>query len=282
MGSAWQTACIQSWKASGFKVTSLNNPNEIGVLQSHNTDVAFFAIPANHALPHITDFIEAAMDSGNEVVGIINADCMLVPQVNLIKHLARLNGVVIAERINLDRATLRPTGQLGMGFDAFFFDTKALSKISRDDRWRIGDTCWDYWFPLAFQAAGLELKTLPAPVLVHLDHDRTWDEAMLQSSLSQLMDFVRTRLRDPILITATKPPELVQPEDIDRFPSIIYQWLKSREPLWRPQDGGVDDLTIQFLNAIATRPPVTRGRALVRKTIDALRLQPIINLLGLS
>ena len=166
MGSAWQTVCIQSWKASGFKVTSLNNPNEIGILRSLNPDVAFYPIPPDHARPHITDFIETAIESGAEVGGIINADCMLVPQVNLIKHLTRLNGVVIAERINLDQTTLRPTEQLGMGFDAFFFDTKALSKIGRDDRWRIGEPCWDYWFPLAFQAAGFEVKTLPAPVLI--------------------------------------------------------------------------------------------------------------------
>ena len=97
------------------------------------------------------------------------------------------------------------------------------------------------------------------------------------------MDFVRTALlHNPLLTATTKPSELVQPEDLRRFQWTIVRWLKSREPLWQPQNGGVDDLITQFLNAIATPPPVPRGRALMRKAIDVLRLRPIIALLRLG
>jgi hypothetical protein len=286
MGPAWQSACIQSWKSCGFKVKTLNTPDEIDVLRSLNMDVEFTPIPPDHKRPHIIDFIAAAGMSKSDVVGIINADCLLIPQVKLIGHLLGLNGLVIAERINLDKISLRPTGRPCMGFDAFFFTTRSLFSIKKEDNWRIGDTWWDYWFPLAFQVAGFEPKTFPAPMLIHLDHDQAWDWAIWERNFSRLNEFLRnSELRDPILTRATKAlPELAQAADIHPYGSTVYHWLHAREPLWRPEFGSVDDFTTQFLNAIAAwpiPPPVGRGRALVRRAISSLRLQRVVSLLGL-
>jgi hypothetical protein len=283
MGPAWQMACINSWKASGFKAISFNNPDEICLLRSLDADVEFSAIPAQHKRPQIVDFLDAAIASGSKVVGIINADCLLVPQPSLVKNLMDLNGLVIAERINLDTTTFRSGGYPCMGFDAFFFDTKALSKIDRDERWRLGDTWWDYWFPLAFQAAGFEPKTLPAPIMVHMEHDLAWNAGVWESSFSKLNNFVRsTDLRDPVLTAATKKlPPTAQAEDILSFGSSVYSWLHSREALWYPESGSVDDLVTQFLNATAMPPMPGRGRTLIRQAVDALGLGPIVASLGL-
>jgi len=191
MGLAWQRACIQSWKANGFEVTSFNNPDEVSRLNSFNADIKFVTIPVDQRRPRISEIIKTAIASGRDIAGIINADCLIVPQAKLTEKLIGVNGVVIAERINLDK-TLRPTGYPCMGFDAFFFDTKSLSKIHKDERWRLGDTWWDYWFPLAFQSAGLQSKTLPAPLLLHLEHVPMWDWAIWENGFPQLAEFVRS------------------------------------------------------------------------------------------
>lgn len=145
-GRAWQTACIESWKASGFRIVSVNRADEISALRSLEASVAFTALPASRERALITVFFEAAAASG-EVAGIINADCLLIPQIGLVKRLVEeLDSLVIAERIGLSQTTLHPTGHVCQGFDAFFFATKALARLEIDDRRRalgtLGEVRW--------------------------------------------------------------------------------------------------------------------------------------------
>jgi len=227
--------------------------------------------------------------ASGEVAGIINADCLLIPQIGLIKRLVEeLDSLVIAERIGLSQTTLHPTGHVCQGFDAFFFATKALAGLEIDDRWRIGDSWWDYWLPLAFQVAGLKPKTLPAPMLIHLDHHQAWDRHVWESSFPRLLDFLRVHTRDlrhPDLISALEAaPAIRQVADIHELIHKIYNWLHSREPLWRPEAGG---LTISF-DTISHRardatpaPTVGRGRARLRRVIALPGLREAVDLLGL-
>src|SRR5262249_16092545 len=165
-GSAWQSACISSWKAAGFQsIVSLNTADEITTLRSRFAqDVTFVALPSARTRALIADLLRVAASSTKAVSGIINADVLMASHPAIIHQLnADMNGLAIAERIGLNRYTLHPTGVPCMGFDGFFFKTDAIARLKLDERWRIGDTWWDYWLPLAFQEAGFEISTFPSP-----------------------------------------------------------------------------------------------------------------------
>ena len=192
---------------------------------------------------------------------------------------------MIAERLNLSQETFRPTGVPCQGFDAFFFEVAALSRIERDDHWRIGEVWADFWLPLAFNAAGFEIKTLPAPILLHLNHELAWDWADWKSHFSRIIELLRAhgggRLDSDLVKKLLEASEL-NDDDVDELSKLLFAWLTKREPLWYPEAGSLDDLITSILKAMVTsESSVHPFRALLRQTIDALGLRPTLYKLGL-
>ena len=276
-GPDWQLTCIQSWIDAGMQVVSLNSPEEINALRSFSQSVAFREIPKGRERPLITDFFAAAKGYENEIVGIINADCMILPQSGIAKRLSELltDDLVVAERVNLDQSSLQ-FARMSLGFDAFFFKGKAISKIQQDDHWRIGDVWYDFWLPLAFRAAGFNIKTLPVPALLHLNHDQVWNWSAWEVEFARLIDLVRSDNDDRVdpelareMLGVVKPSA----DDVSRLSKLLYLWLSSCEPLWHPPVGLQ---AVRLANALASlrNPSADRyhgilGRARVLKWIVA-------------
>ena len=289
-GLAWQTACIKSWRDAGFRIVSLNTPKEIEALRSLEPEVEFVEIGPDRTRPLITDFFAAAENSRSRIAGIINADCMIIPQTGIINHFTdNIGGIVIAHRINISQETLFPTG-VGGGFDAFFFDVSTLAHIEHDNSWRIGEVWYDFWLPLAFHVAGFKIKTLPAPILLHLNHDFAWDSRAYAREFPRLINLLRAhngaRL-DPVLMAELSRVRKLHANDVAAHKTLLFYWLKSREKLWTPEAGSAEDFMMRFLNAFGT-PSLTRYerlkkqiRARLRQMIDALGLRRTLYMLGL-
>jgi hypothetical protein len=269
---------------------SLNASDEIEAIRSFEPTVEFRELPKGRSRPLMTDFFAAAQNSGSRIAGIINADCMIIPQSGIAEHLTdNLGGIVIAERINLSKDTLRPTGWSG-GFDAFFFEVSSLASIEHDDHWCIGGVWYDYWLPLAFHVAGFTIKTFPAPILIHLNHDFVWDRRAYETQFPRLINLISAHesdLRDPVLAAELSRVRKLRANDVAAHKSLLFYWLRSREPLWTPESGSAEDFTMRFLNAFAM-PPLTRyqsllsqTRALFRRMIDALGARRMLYVLGL-
>src|SRR5262249_34162572 len=102
LGPAWHAMCTDSWKQAGFHPINFESDDR----------------------PLISDILTACRQQTDaKILGIINADCMIIPHFNLADRLTQYfnNGVVVAERIDLNPDTLSPTGVSCYGFDAFFF-----------------------------------------------------------------------------------------------------------------------------------------------------------------
>jgi hypothetical protein len=287
-GVAWQTACIASWRSAGFhNIISLNAAEEIRTLRGKFAqNVTFIELPSNRTRALIADLLAAPALCNSTICGIINADVLMAPHPGIIRHLTEdLNGLAIAERISLNRYTLHPTGLPCMGFDAFFFKTDTIARLNIDQAWRIGDTWWDYWLPLAFQAAGFQISTFPSPILVHLDHEQAWNWHTWQHSFPRLLHFLKSSDFDhPVLVSAIDTmPDEYDAEHIHAFIAKIYAWLCSRAPLWQPEAGSVDDLFTALLHALRV-PPLTpaagRGRVMLRRLINRFHLHPAMKVLG--
>lgn len=263
-GEVWQKACIDSWKAEGFHVVSLNGRDEIGALERFASSVDIIELPAGRQRPLITDFFVAIEKSGSALAGVANADCLLLPGGKLAERLTRnVDGVAMAERLNINQTTLHPTGRQCYGFDAFFFKPAAMAAVVRDDNWRIGDTWWDYWLPLAFHFAGVQPRTLPAPLLAHLDHEQAWNQQAWEDNGRQFFTFLHghmENLGDPNLRTAVnKAPKTAT--DILNLSFKTFDWLRSREPLWLPEQGSADDLLMRLFAGLATPPEPAQDSA---------------------
>jgi len=257
-GPAWQRACLNSWKAEGFHVVSLNAKAEVAALESFAPMLEIVELPGGRQRPRIRDFLEVIANSHCGVAGIANADCFLIPGTRLGERLCRnLDGLVMAERLNISQWTMSPTGRHCFGFDAFFCNPKMLASADFDDKWLIGDTWWDYWFPLSLHLAGVRLKTLPAPLIAHLDHEQGWDTQAWEDNGRYLIKYLRghaTDLRDPYLVSAMgAQPDTVT--DVHLLSCKIFHWLHAHEPLWQPEEGTAEDLVMRLYASLSVSPP---------------------------
>src|SRR6478736_1254729 len=75
-GPAYQRACVDSWIAAGFDVVSLNPESEIEQLRKHNYPISYLASP--NPRPRIVEFLTESRRCSTEMVGIVNADCLLL------------------------------------------------------------------------------------------------------------------------------------------------------------------------------------------------------------
>lgn len=257
-GPAWQTACLNSWKAEGFHVVSLNAKEEVAALEQFAPVLDIVELPAGRQRPRIRDFLDVITNTHYEVAGIANADCFLIPGTRLGERLRRnLDGLVMAERLNISQLTMSPTGQHCFGFDAFFCNPEDLAGADFDDKWLIGDTWWDYWFPLSLHLAGVRLKTLPAPLIAHLDHEQGWDAKAWEKNGRYLIKFLRGHaddLRDPYLVSAMRAqPDTVT--DVHLLSCKIFHWLQAHQPLWQPEEGTAEDLVMRLYSSLSVSPP---------------------------
>jgi hypothetical protein len=229
-GPIYQRACVESWCRAGFKVVSINTIDEIAALRDLGYPVEF-AI-CHSSPPSIGDFLRIIRESGEKVAGIVNADCLLVDLPNVLAAVAcqAEDGMVLIERLNIDPSTLRPSGELCYGFDAFFFQTEIIDQIEIPDALRIGHPWWDYWLPVAFAAAGTKLMSIEAPLLVHLDHDRKWNQERWLENGQRMLEWLlaaRTLPREfESLIRDFRGKEVFAEDDLSRFAQKCFSWLR--------------------------------------------------------
>src|ERR1700674_754177 len=168
-GFAYLAACVNSWKRAGFELISLNSAEEIRHLEKLGYDVECRPVLGNR--PKISDFLAAILASRARVAGIVNADIVLADDPASLDALARhaTGAMVVVERVNIDPRSLRPTGHSCYGFDAMIFGTEPLARIDEKCGLLFGEPWWDYWFPLAYAAAGGRLMSVAPPLVFHLD-----------------------------------------------------------------------------------------------------------------
>jgi hypothetical protein len=237
-GPAWQAMCIESCKQAGFRLINFESDDR----------------------PLISDILTACRQQADaKIAGIINSDCMIIPHFSLADRLTHYldNGVVVAERIDLNPDTLSPTGFTCYGFDAFFFCIDNLPDHCTE--WRMGDTWWDYWFPLTFLASGSEIRTLPAPALIHVAHPERWDWDSWENNFRRFSNFVLAHPDIGVRLPSS-PSEPTRHLGFDRQQIIAFLHdlcasLRSRRPLWTPELGSVDDVLVRMLISMSTQGP---------------------------
>ena len=235
VGPAYFAQCIQSWRAAGFDVLSINPATELEAVAALGLPVKL-AAATGPGLPLISEMLAVARASGSRLVGIVNADCHILPVMNLRELLQRRSAgrMLLCERVERDQASLLPLVETYGGFDGFFFNPQEIDlrlAAACDAGFRFGDVWWDFWFPCLAMASGVEVRRLMQPVLGHLNHAFRWSEQNYAENRGRMLEALPLLARQP-----SARPELAAfaevmgrsaQSDLLAFAHIMRRWLRN-------------------------------------------------------
>jgi FkbM family methyltransferase len=231
---ARQRHMIASWRAAGFTPISVNGPSEIARLAALGLDIEIEPT-SEQGKPFICDILAAIRKRGCGRAGIINADCEVLgyPDLALRLSAALENSVLYAERVDVGENRLPTLGECN-GFDAFFFDTGILGAIN-DRYFRLGETWWDYWFPLRLAAHGATLGNIDVPLIHHRRHPARWNEEQwlrhARSMCAELKAWNAQNMLTSLLSSLNRTLHSKTPDvqDLSRIAAACFEWLRTRK-----------------------------------------------------
>ena len=196
---ALQRANVMSWQTAGFEVISVNGAEEARALEAAYPDVRIAVAEktaervARKPVPHIHDLLNALRNrcAGQStpgrhcIVDVINAYIYLrpVPKLSEIVRTHAPGALILGPRVDVDDAAVfasyRPTGTetYSVGYDYFLMSSELLDDFT-ESPFAMGMPFWDYWLPLVALLHGRPLKSLNAPVALHVHHDTQWDDTI--------------------------------------------------------------------------------------------------------
>jgi hypothetical protein len=248
IGEHYQTDCVKSWDAAGFKVLSVNIREEIPLLAERFPQVEFVEAPrdaraiAGRPTPLIDDLLLVLARQPQKIVGIINADlCMEIGKswADCIRPLVS-STLLIGHRLDLASWSTRAGEvtaqgvQYTGGFDLFFFEKTAIAKCltgaGADRFFSMGMPWWDFWLPVAFAVQGFRVALMREPFAGHLVHPVKYDPAVWEYMGAQFVDYMLQHVSDDILRDV---PELTPIRDMaltlgPRAVKEIRTWTRRR------------------------------------------------------
>ena len=192
--------CVQSWIACGFKIISLNAPDEIAALASRHPEIDFIPTERNASsvfgrrTPFIADILSALARQTGSVLGIINSDIIFEPTAGWqnLESLVAQKSVVTGQRCDTRSLAGDVLHRYLPGFDYFFFDQEAAKQLADDIHpFSMGLPWWDYWLPIILALRGYEIRCVARPVILHLAHESP-TEARSATWRRLAVEFART------------------------------------------------------------------------------------------
>jgi hypothetical protein len=177
-----QQAALNSWRAAGLSVVSVNSPPEVTQLREHFPDVTFQTIerPAvdtrGRPLIPISAMIQAAANAPGGVCGIINSDIEFRGDPSVFDSVRRrvAGSLIFGNRIDVADRGFGRGKAYRKGYDFFFWDRKN-SALLEDSPMVLGLPWWDFWLPLHAYGRGLATKRLATSSFVHVVHPVGYD-----------------------------------------------------------------------------------------------------------
>jgi len=249
---AYQKLCVRSWIDCGFRVVSVNHPDEIPDLAAAYPEVSF--VPAGRdasavsgrRTPYIADLLGPLIEAPEGVVGIINSDLVFEPSVAWQTWLPRIveGAVVTGQRHDATSILDGTFRKYYWGFDFFFFDRRsARDLLETAAPFAIGLPWWDYWLPAALSLKGRQVLTLERPTVAHLIHkEPSLDDGWRQLAISFAMFIVQeaAKFRAPL------------PQGVSAVLPLCHLLAQMPELRWRHRgaDAEISQIAVRYVPAI--------------------------------
>jgi hypothetical protein len=228
-----QRAAIDSWRACGFHVVSLNVPAEIGKLRPTFPDVEFVPVGRDggqltgRPLVYFDDVAGYLRSLHVEVCGIVNSDIYLLPERDSVETILReaRGSLVFGSRVDV-RSLEQLLGPVyTTGFDFFFFDRRVLDGYAPSS-FMLGMPWWDYWAPLQAMQQGFPIKYLESPFAYHVEHKRNYlDDNFLRLGREFAENLLAHYLRPVRSHFPSLQPTLTYEADINKLVPQVVQYL---------------------------------------------------------
>lgn len=249
--SGYQKLCIRSWLDCGFRVTSVNPPDEIPDLARAYPEVTFVptestSMSGGRRLPYIADLLRVLSEAPEPVVGIVNSDLVFEPSAAWGTWLPGTVGTAVVTGQRHDATSLFDGSfrKYYWGFDFFFFDGKsARDLLETASPFAMGLPWWDYWLPAALSLKGRQVLTLERPTVVHLIHkEPSLDDGWRQSAMSFASFVVQeaAKFRGPL------------PQGVNAVLPLCRELTAMPELLWRNRgaDAQISQIAVRYIPAI--------------------------------
>jgi tetratricopeptide (TPR) repeat protein len=177
-----QRKAIESWRANGFEVVSLNSKNEIEKIKQSYAGIKIIeaARTADYIFGKPYIFLNDIMDflgaSDANLCGIINSDIIMAIDPDLKASLlseVRNRSLVYASRLEIQCPGDLNGSVYNAGYDLFFFSPDLCNRMPQSLA-SMGVTWWDYWFPLFAALKGFRLKKICSTIGYHVSHPTNW------------------------------------------------------------------------------------------------------------
>jgi hypothetical protein len=176
-----QRSALQSWRAAGLSVVSVNSRSEAAALREHFPDLTFRVIERpveerGRPFVPIQALIQTVKELSEDICGIINSDVQFRGDARFFDMLCReVDGsLVFGNRIDIMDTGSTNGKAFRNGYDFFFWD-RANSSLFEDTPMVLGMPWWDFWLPLHAYAQGLATKRFVTSAMIHVAHPIGWD-----------------------------------------------------------------------------------------------------------
>jgi hypothetical protein len=176
-----QRAALESWRAAGLSVVSVNSRAETTALREYFPDVTFRTIDRTveergRPFVPIQALIQAAKEASEDVCGIVNSDVEFRGDASFFETVCKEvpSALVFGNRIDLSDNKLTTGKAFRNGYDFFFWD-RANSALLEETPMVLGLPWWDFWLPLHAYAQGLRTKRFVTSSMIHIAHPIGWD-----------------------------------------------------------------------------------------------------------
>jgi tetratricopeptide (TPR) repeat protein len=260
----YQTLCIRSLIANGFRVLSINHRDEIPALASRYPEVSFIETTrdasalSGRRTPYIADLLQALLTAPGPVTGIVNSDVVFEPSDAWRTWLPRAaaDALVMGQRHDANSLADGTFRKYYWGFDFFFFARDLTRELLASAMpFAMGVAWWDYWLPAALALKGRQVLTLERPAIAHLIHkdpslDDSWRELAIR--------FAEFITRESAHCQGLLPPA------VRAVLPVCGELAQMPELRWRHRgaDALIGQLAVQFI------PWITRDVARVPAAIE--------------
>lgn len=171
-----QLRAVKSWRDYGYKVVSLNHPEEIKALEKFKEYVTFIPTTRTNEIlfkkPYvlISAIIDYIKDSKEEYSLVLNSDIIIEDKLKFTSEIKRISeqGVIVMNRHDFNDDTDNAKAY-ELGFDGFFINKKWLN-IFPQSILCLGQCHWDFWLPYVCVLSKVTIYRLNEPYLFHKTH----------------------------------------------------------------------------------------------------------------
>jgi hypothetical protein len=176
-----QRRALASWSRLGFKIISVNNPEEILIVKKHFPEVSFIEASRNAKelteKPYIffDDILKALESTKTDICGIVNSDIYLITSDKFSEFIASeaKNCLIYGSRTEVESIDSLIGEEYRWGMDYFFFD-KSIIPIFPNSNFSLGAPWWDLWACFIPTMKGFCVKNLVTHIAYHITHQQRW------------------------------------------------------------------------------------------------------------